>query len=434
VGSAAPPNLLLARCVQRIGTEERPAAARVAALPVPVRAALEERMRQLAPKVELTMEAVCAECGRTFAAPFDLRRFFLGELRTDRELLTREVHFLAFHYHWGEQEIMAMTREKRRRYVDVLAAALAALDADAGQPGFGYGQRPPVWSVPAAASLPSTGPAAPLPEAPAPTTGNRPAPAGAVPGPPAAVAPAAEGGQPVPERPAGSGAAVTRAPATTVVIPDNDDDDAGPRQRQRTAETHDQAVASVNTVKTRTQPLDRGPADSSVPDVPAATAPRLRAARPAGAPPEVWPAAATAAPVSGQRPPAQPAGQPPAGPPLQPAAPPVRAGTPAVPPLTGVPVDLGASPLVSPSYEDAAPAVGATPPARRESRGQAQAGRQRVPDRPDTTTEPPAAARRQAPAAGRAAAAVPADRPVPPGTAAFWDRRYLSRQPLRVLR
>ncbi|MFL6077761.1 MAG: hypothetical protein ACJ73S_30725, partial [Mycobacteriales bacterium] len=78
----------------------------------------------------------------------------------------------------------------------------------------------------------------------------------------------------------------------------------------------------------------------------------------------------------------------------------------------------------------------------REARGQAPAGRQRVPDRPenagppDTTTSepPPPAARRPAQPAGRAAAAVPADRPVPPGTAAFWDRRYLGRQPLRVLR
>jgi len=48
--------------------------------------------------------------------PFDIHRFVLGELRTDRDLLYREVHYLAYHYHWSEQEIMAMTRDKRQRF------------------------------------------------------------------------------------------------------------------------------------------------------------------------------------------------------------------------------------------------------------------------------------------------------------------------------
>ena len=47
--------------------------------------------------------------------PFDLHRFFFGELRTDSDLLYRQVHYLAYHYHWGESEIMAMPRDKRQR-------------------------------------------------------------------------------------------------------------------------------------------------------------------------------------------------------------------------------------------------------------------------------------------------------------------------------
>ena len=85
-------------------------------------------MERLAPKVELNMEATCPECGRAFVAPFDVQRFFFGELRTDSDLLYREVHYLAYHYHWSEREIMEMTRDKRRKYIEVLADEIERLN------------------------------------------------------------------------------------------------------------------------------------------------------------------------------------------------------------------------------------------------------------------------------------------------------------------
>jgi hypothetical protein len=123
--------LLLSRCVRSLGPDSPPRVERVAELPASDRIAIEERMAQLAPRVEQTMEAKCVECGRTFIAPFDIQRFFFGELRTDAELLYQEVHYLAYHYHWSEREIMEMTRDRRRRYIDVLADAIEVLNNDA---------------------------------------------------------------------------------------------------------------------------------------------------------------------------------------------------------------------------------------------------------------------------------------------------------------
>ena len=77
------------------------------------------------------MAAACAGCGRTFVVPFDIPRFLLGELRTDSQLLYQEVHYLAFHYHWSEHEIMGMTRDKRRTYIDVLADSIEVLNSGA---------------------------------------------------------------------------------------------------------------------------------------------------------------------------------------------------------------------------------------------------------------------------------------------------------------
>ena len=81
-------------------------------------------MEEAAPQVDLTLEAHCPECARAFAVPFDLLGFFLGECKTSRALLYREVHYLAYHYHWSEQDILALPREKRRTYIALLAEEL----------------------------------------------------------------------------------------------------------------------------------------------------------------------------------------------------------------------------------------------------------------------------------------------------------------------
>jgi len=112
---------LLARCLLRIGTQTEIDEEDVARLTPLARLEIERRMAEVAPQVDLLMEATCPECGREFRAPFDLQQFFFGELRTDSRLLYQEVHYLAYHYHWSEREIMGMTRGRRRRYIDVLS-------------------------------------------------------------------------------------------------------------------------------------------------------------------------------------------------------------------------------------------------------------------------------------------------------------------------
>jgi hypothetical protein len=118
---------LLKRCIQSIGTVADLPDTNVEQLSPLARQEIETRMETLAPKVELTMESTCPDCGRDYAAPFDIQTFFLGELRLSKELLYREVHYLAFHYHWSEREIMEMPRQKRRRYIDVLSSEIERL-------------------------------------------------------------------------------------------------------------------------------------------------------------------------------------------------------------------------------------------------------------------------------------------------------------------
>ena len=119
---------LLARCVQSIGPVRQPAMADIMSLSATAKAEIEREMDRLAPKIGFSMEAVCPECGRTFTTSFDLQEFVLAELRTRLDLLLKEVHYLAYHYHWSEKEILGMTRENRRRYIEVLSEEMERLN------------------------------------------------------------------------------------------------------------------------------------------------------------------------------------------------------------------------------------------------------------------------------------------------------------------
>lgn len=116
--------LLLARCIHRLGPLCAPGPDITRCLSPLACAEIERYMEEAAPQVDLTLAAHCPECGREFTVPFNLLGFFLGECKTSRERLYREVHSLAYHYHWSEHEIMALPREKRRNYLTLLTEEL----------------------------------------------------------------------------------------------------------------------------------------------------------------------------------------------------------------------------------------------------------------------------------------------------------------------
>ncbi|MEI7769281.1 MAG: hypothetical protein WCI67_04795 [Chloroflexales bacterium] len=118
---------LLSRCITSIGELRHPDPMIIDGLSPLAQAEIDQAMAAVAPQVDLSLRGGCPECGRPFAQPFDLQEFFFRELRISRELLYREVHYLAFHYHWGEGEIMGFPRTKRRMYIEILADEIERL-------------------------------------------------------------------------------------------------------------------------------------------------------------------------------------------------------------------------------------------------------------------------------------------------------------------
>ena len=114
-------DLLLHRCVERVATEddqpvENPPPVVIDQLPTV--------MSELDPQAELMLNLACPVCEHVFLALFDTATYLFQELDGRARHLYKEVHLLAFYYHWSEAEIMGMTVRKRRLYLDLLTEAL----------------------------------------------------------------------------------------------------------------------------------------------------------------------------------------------------------------------------------------------------------------------------------------------------------------------
>jgi hypothetical protein len=83
---------------------------------------VQKRMAEIAPVLNMEMEAICPECGHTQQVLFDMQSFFLMKLKQERPQLLREIHLIASHYHWSHQEILTLPRKIRKQYVSLIEA------------------------------------------------------------------------------------------------------------------------------------------------------------------------------------------------------------------------------------------------------------------------------------------------------------------------
>jgi hypothetical protein len=97
-------------CVQSLSPEER--------------TCIEDQMNRLAPQVEVELEASCPDCGAGFSTHIDVPYLVLMQMKVSEAELDWEIHYLAWHYHWTETEILALTPGRRRRYFNLVQRQL----------------------------------------------------------------------------------------------------------------------------------------------------------------------------------------------------------------------------------------------------------------------------------------------------------------------
>ncbi len=90
-------------------------------LPPSVCDALAGEMLRLDPQAQVELDVQCPACGHGFDQLFDAASFLLRELDHDANRLLSEVHVLASHYGWNEDEIFAIPAARRARYIALIA-------------------------------------------------------------------------------------------------------------------------------------------------------------------------------------------------------------------------------------------------------------------------------------------------------------------------
>jgi len=114
-------DLLLRRCVRTVTFSDGNL---VDNLPDGLGEQLSNRMAELDPQAEITLRLVCPVCGAALSAIFDTASYLIQELEAESRHLYREVHLLAYHYHWGAMEILGMSIGKRRKFLRPLEEEL----------------------------------------------------------------------------------------------------------------------------------------------------------------------------------------------------------------------------------------------------------------------------------------------------------------------
>lgn len=113
--------LLIRRCVRSITSSDGNP---VDKFPDSLSAQLSDRMAELDPQAENTLHLACPVCGAAFSAIFDTASYLIQELEAEVRHLYREVHLLAYHYHWSATEIFGMSTGKRRKFLRLLEEEL----------------------------------------------------------------------------------------------------------------------------------------------------------------------------------------------------------------------------------------------------------------------------------------------------------------------
>jgi len=108
---------LLQRCILKI--EYQGNALPFDGLPKDVIEAVEAKLEEMDPMADVRLALSCPSCGHKWEAPFDILSFFWIEIESWAHHTLREVHLLAEKYGWSESDILSLSPNRRRIYMEM---------------------------------------------------------------------------------------------------------------------------------------------------------------------------------------------------------------------------------------------------------------------------------------------------------------------------
>ncbi|HEV2829175.1 MAG TPA: hypothetical protein VGW76_16380 [Pyrinomonadaceae bacterium] len=115
---------LLSRCLvelRRNGRRQRLESSR--ALPPALIEAIAAEMERADPQANVQIPLDCADCGNQWLSAFDIVSFLWSEIDNWAKRLLREVCALASEFGWRESDILAMSAQRRRLYLQMIGDA-----------------------------------------------------------------------------------------------------------------------------------------------------------------------------------------------------------------------------------------------------------------------------------------------------------------------
>jgi hypothetical protein len=92
-------------------------------LPPKLIEAIAAEMEKADPQANVQLPLDCADCGHRWVSPFDIVSFLLSEIDNWAKRLLREVCALASALGWSEEDILAMSAQRRQLYLEIVGDA-----------------------------------------------------------------------------------------------------------------------------------------------------------------------------------------------------------------------------------------------------------------------------------------------------------------------
>jgi|GEM_PF-5299133 len=93
-------------------------------LPDEIVSAISNRLDEIDPLADPVLDMICPTCQSAFMLPLDIDKLVISGIMVRNSQFQKEIHWLAFYYHWSEESIMSLPVTKRRNYIDLISATL----------------------------------------------------------------------------------------------------------------------------------------------------------------------------------------------------------------------------------------------------------------------------------------------------------------------
>jgi hypothetical protein len=111
---------LIERCLLEVRHQQRPIDP--ADCPENIVNEICSAMSQADPFAEIRLVIYCPECHACWEVPFDIGAFLWREIDVWASQILREIHCLATVYGWSEPEILGLSTQRRRTYLELVSA------------------------------------------------------------------------------------------------------------------------------------------------------------------------------------------------------------------------------------------------------------------------------------------------------------------------